>query len=125
MAGLSSFGETTALNALLTGRFLSLHTGDPGNTGANEVAGGAYVRQSVAFTNSGNNPTVAANSAVVQYPAATATWGSVGFFGIWTAASGGSFIGGWPVSLVKTIEIDDIARWDVGKLKIGTDELVS
>ena len=125
MPGLSSFGETTALNALLTSRFLSLHTGDPGNTGANEVVGGAYARQAVAFTNTGNNPTVAANSAVVQYPAATATWGVIGFFGVWTAASGGSFIGGWPVALSKTVEIDDIARWDVGKLKIGTDELVT
>lgn len=125
MAGLSGFGETIALNALLTGRFLSLHTGDPGNTGANEVSGGAYVRQSVVFTLTGNNPTVAANNAVVQYPAATLTWGAVGFFGIWSAASGGSFVGGWPVSLPKTIEVDDIARWDVGKLKVGTDELVT
>lgn len=124
MAGLSSSGEAIVLTALLASRFVSLHTADPGNTGAGEVSGGAYARQSATFTQSGNNPTIAANNAVVQYPVATAAWGTVAFFGIWSAATAGTFYGGWPVEVAKVIGIDDTARWSAGSLKIGTDEII-
>lgn len=117
---LATTGESTVLNALLAARFVSLHTADPGNTGASEVAGGAYARQSATFVNSGNNPTVAANNAVIQYPTATALWGSITHFGLWSAASGGSFIAWSPVTTPKTIDVDDIARWEVGMLQVST-----
>ena len=68
MTGLSSKGETAVLAPLTTSAFVSLHTGDPGDTGANEVTGGAYARQGpIAFTNVGSNPTVASNSAHVKF----------------------------------------------------------
>jgi len=124
MPGLSNNGESTVLTALLAARYISLHTADPANTGAGEVAGGAYVRQAATFTQSGANPTIAANSAVIQYPIATAAWGTIAHFGIWSAASAGTFLGGWPITLTKVVGIDDTVRWDVGKLKIGTDEII-
>ena len=124
MSGLSSGGETLVLNSLLTGRFISLHTGDPGDTGASEVAGDTYVRQAYNYTLSGNNPTVAANSTVIQFPTATVAWGNIQFFGLWSASSGGTFLGGWNVTEAKPIGAEDTARWDIGALKIGTDELV-
>lgn len=46
------FGTTEAnsiLDTMLGTAFLSLHTGDPGATGANEVTGGSYARQACAF----------------------------------------------------------------------------
>ena len=118
---LASTGETTVLNALLAARFVSLHTADPGNTGANEVSGGAYARQAMTFANTGSNPTVAANTGVVQYPTATASWGTVTHFGIWSAVTGGTFLGYNTVTTPKAIGIDDIARWDIGKLTVTTD----
>jgi hypothetical protein len=118
---LSANGETTVLAALLAGRFISLHTGDPGNTGASEVAGGSYARQSATFTNAGSNPTVASNNALIQYPTATAAWGTITHFGIWSAASGGTFYGGAAVTTPKVIDIDDIARWDATKLTVSAD----
>ena len=124
MSGLASFGESAALTTLLTGRFVSLHTADPADNGANEITGGAYARQSATFNLAGTNPTVASNSAVIQFPTATANWGTITHFGIWSAASAGNFIGGWPVTVAKPISVDDVARWDVGKLRIGTDETV-
>jgi len=124
MSGLSSAGENIVLDALLTARFVSLHTLLPSDAGAGEVVGGSYVRQSVAFSKTGNNPTIAANSGVVQFPVATADWGTVTHFGIWSASSAGSFLGGWPVDTAKRVDIDDVARWDVGKLRIGTDEVI-
>jgi hypothetical protein len=118
---LATTGETTVLGALLAARFISLHTANPGNTGASEVAGGAYARQAATFANAGNNPTVASNTGVIQYPTATASWGTVTHFGIWTAASGGSFLGYNSVVTPKTIDIDDIARWEIGALTVSTD----
>lgn len=118
---LSSAGETTVINAFLASRYVSLHTGAPGDTGLNEVTGGAYARQAATFTNAGNNPTVASNSGVIQYPTATAVWGTVSHFGIWSAATAGSFLGWNTVVTPKTIDIDDIARWEIGKLTVSTD----
>lgn len=118
---LATTGESTVLNALLAARFVSLHTADPGNTGANEVAGGSYARQAATFTNAGNNPTVASNSGVIQYPTATAPWGTVTHFGLWSASSGGSFLGSAAVTVPKTIDTDDIARWEIGKLQVSAN----
>lgn len=118
---LATTGESTVLNALLAARFVSLHTANPGNTGASEVAGGSYARQAVTFANAGANPTVASNTGIVQYPTATAPWGTITHFGLWTAASGGSFLGYNAVTTPKSIDTDDIARWEVGKLTVTTD----
>ena len=118
---LSSNGESTVLAALLAARFVSLHTGDPGNTGANEVTGGAYARQAATFANAGSNPTVASNNALIQYPTATAPWGTVTHFGLWSAVSGGTFLGGAAVVTPKVIDTDDIARWDATKLSVTAD----
>lgn len=119
---LASAGETTVLNSLLANRYVSLHTASPGDSGASEVSGGAYARQGpVSFSNTGNNPTVAANTAIIQYPTATAAWGTITHFGIWTAASGGSLLAQAAVTTPKSIDIDDIARWEVGKLTVSAD----
>lgn len=118
---LSSNGESTVLNALLASRFVSLHTADPGNTGANEVSGGSYARQAMTFSNVGSNPTVASNTGVVQYPTATAPWGTITHFGIWSASSGGTFLGSAAVTTPKTIATDDIARWEIGALDVSAD----
>lgn len=115
---LAAAGETRALNGLLNSVYVSLHTGNPGTSGANEVSGNGYARQSAAFTNSGSNPTVAANNGVIQFPQATGSWGTITHFGIWSAASGGSYLGGEAVDVSKAIGIGDVARWDVGTLTV-------
>lgn len=118
---LASSGEVAVLNALLSGVYVSLHTGNPGNTGANEVAGGSYARKAATFTNTGNNPTVAANNAVIQFDQATADWGTIAHFGIWSAATGGSLLAYSPVTTPKTIGVGDVARWDTGTLTVSAD----
>lgn len=119
MAGLSSNGETLVLDALLPGRFVSLHTADPGDAGANEVSGGAYARQPVTFVNSGANPTLARNNANVQYPAASANWGTITHFGLWSAASGGTFYISGAMTTPKAVNIDDIARFSTNQLTVS------
>ena len=119
MVGLSPAGEAAILTPLTTTAYVSLHTADPGTTGTSEVSGGAYARQGpVAFTNAGNEPTVASNSAILTYPTATANWGTVGWFGIWTAASGGTFQGSGALTTPQAVNSGDTARFAAGSLTI-------
>jgi len=72
--------------------YVSLHTADPGETGANEFSDSGYARKAINFnaaTTSGaiNNGQVDFNS-IVDGPVTAA------HFGLWTAASGGTFIFG-------------------------------
>jgi len=117
---LSSIGEGIVLDALLADVYVSLHTADPGNTGASEVGtvGTGYARQVATFNSTGNNPTVRANNAIIQFPIALTGWGEVTHVGIWDAISGGEFIAYAPLAVVKDIAIDDAPRYPVGALQI-------
>jgi hypothetical protein len=120
MTGLSAAGESAVLAPLTTSAYVSLHTSDPGLTGtAGEVVGGQYARQGpIAFANAGSNPTVASNSAIITFPTATAGWGTVTHFGLWTAASGGTFQGSGALSASKAVNSGDVARFGAGALTI-------
>jgi len=122
MTGLSSAGEAAVLTPLTTTSYVSLHTADPGDTGANEVSGAAYARVGpIAFANAGNNPTVASNSAIVTFPAATGSWGTVAYFGVWTALSGGKFRGSGALATPKAVGNGDTARFLANALTITAD----
>jgi hypothetical protein len=119
MTGLSPSGETTVLASILTTAYVSLHTADPTTTGGSEVSGGAYARQGpVAFTNAGNEPTVASNSVIVSFPTATAAWGTIGWFGLWSAATAGTYNGGGPLSTPKPVNSGDQVRFLTGSLTV-------
>ena len=119
MAGLSSKGEIAVLASLTGTLYVSLHTADPGDTGTSEVSGGAYARQGpTGFTNSGANPTVAANTAIVTFPTATGAWGTITHFGVWDAVTVGNFRGGNPVTTSKPVANGDIARFPASSLTL-------
>ena len=70
--------------------YVSLHTADPGLTGASEVSGGSYSRTAVTFSAASSGAT--SNTGAVTFtsmPAVTVT-----HVGIWDAASGGNFLYG-------------------------------
>lgn len=82
----TNFAESLTLNYLLTGNavtrptgfVIGLFTAAPGEAGGGtEVTGGAYVRRPVTFAVTGTEPTVARNSAAVEWPTATADWGII------------------------------------------------
>ena len=119
MTGLSSAGEAAVLTPITTTAYVSLHTADPGNTGANEISGSGYARIGpVTFGNTGNNPTQASNSAILTYPAATAPWGTIGFFGVWDAAAAGNFRGSGALTVPKPVNGGDTARFAANSLTI-------
>lgn len=72
--------------------WVSLHTADPGETGASEVTGGSYARQQVAFGAASSG--TLSNSAQVDFTGMPAT--TVVGWGVWTASSGGTCLfTGW------------------------------
>jgi hypothetical protein len=118
MSGLSPEGQAAILQVLTNNTFASLHSADPGDTGANELAGNGYARQGpTPFLNSGSNPTVAANTDNVSFPPATADWGTPTFVGNWNGVSG-EFMGSGAIAVPKPIKAGDVAQFTPGTLTI-------
>jgi hypothetical protein len=81
----------SAQNAVLvpsTGYFLSLHTGDPGTTGGNEGTDG---RKGITFASSSGGTQASSNSQ--SWPSAVGGQ-TYGYFGVWTAATAGTYLRG-------------------------------
>lgn len=92
MADLTNYGENASAVALLgTGTFyVSLHSGDPGETGAdNELSGDGYTREATTFTVTADT---AASDDALTFGPATADKGTVTHFGVWDAVSAGNCI---------------------------------
>lgn len=75
-------------------QYVSLHTADPGTTGASEATGGtpAYARKAVTFP-AATTGSATATAVTFDIPAGTYT-----HFGFWSAATGGTFRGGGAIS---------------------------
>jgi hypothetical protein len=117
--GVETDGETRILDGLLNAVYVGLHTAAP--TGGNEIAGGAYARQSFVYTLSGANPKTASNSGTIQFPTATTNWGVITHAAIWSASTGGSILATMPLVDAKDIAIDDVFRFLTGKLSVVVD----
>jgi hypothetical protein len=72
----------------------SLHTADPGTTGASEVAGGSYTRQAITWQAAGSGSKTLVASVTFQIPPST----TITHAGTWNAASSGTFRGGGALS---------------------------
>lgn len=104
----------TAFPTAPTQLYVSLHTADPGETGANEHGATAgYARQPFALGT--GNP--ASNTANVEFPQATANYSApITHFGIWSAATAGTYYGGSALSSSVTITTGQIPRFAAGAL---------
>jgi hypothetical protein len=84
----------TAENAAVTGlkdagAHISLHTADPGTSGASEVTGGAYARKATTWgTVSGS--AVTGSAVTLDVPAGT----TITHWGLWSALTAGNFLYG-------------------------------
>lgn len=83
----------------LSATHISLHTGDPGGTGANEVSGGSYARVQVnqngttqPYWNTASGSAMDNNGAIT-FPEGGAD-ASVTHVGIWDASTAGNFLRG-------------------------------
>lgn len=105
--------------------YVSLHTADPGETGANETSGTDYARKSVT-NNDTNWPAASAgnksNGAAITFATpGSGGWGTVTHFGIWDASTNGNFLFGGALSVSKTINQGDVVSFGVGDVDVTAD----
>ena len=94
--------------------YISLHTGDPGNNGANEVTGGSYARQDLSTLMAAAASRAITNDTIIQFtdmPAATVT-----HWGIWTAVTAGTFEWGAALTTQRVLVAGDDPKFEVGDL---------
>ena len=96
--------------------YVALYTTAPDDTGAGtEVTGGSYARQSMAFTVTADT---ASNTANVEFPKATASWGTVTHFAILDAVSAGNMLCYGTLTASKAVASGDTLRFNAGELDI-------
>lgn len=128
MAEFSNYLENAVIDAVLrntsytspTTVYVGLYTSDPtdADTGT-EVSGGSYARTAVTFSAPSNG--VTSNSADVELPQATSSWGSVTHIGLHDAASGGNLLFHTILDTTKTIDSGDIFKIASGNLTVTLD----
>src|SRR5210317_1153280 len=81
-----------------------------------ELSGSGYARQSATFNAAASG--TADNSAAVEFPAATASWGTVSHFGLFDASSSGNLLIHGAFTTSKVIESGDILKINTGDLDV-------
>ena len=125
MAEMSNYLENALINATLrattftspTTVYVGLYTADPTDAGTGtEVSGGSYARQSVTFGAPSNG--VSTNSAAVEFPQCTSTWGTVSHIGILDASTSGNLYYHTALDSSKIIETGDVFKIAIGNLSV-------
>jgi hypothetical protein len=125
MAEISNYLENALINGTLRATtftapaavYVSLHTADPTDAGTGtEVSGGSYVRQAATFAAPSNG--ASATSADVTFPQATASYGTVGWIGIWDASTSGNMLYHTALDTSKAIDTGDIFKIASGSLTV-------
>ena len=125
MSEMSNYLENALVNATLRNTaftspsvvYLALYTSDPtdANTGT-QVSGGSYVRQAITFGAPSNGVTT--NTAAIEFPQATAPYGTVGWIGIMDASTAGNLLYHTPLDVAKAIDTGDIFKIAIGSLSV-------
>lgn len=122
MAGFSDYLENKILEHTLKNTtytpvatvYASLHTADPGDTGASECTGGSYARKSCSWAAAGSG-SIATNAALTwtDMPACT-----VKYVGIWDTVSGGNNLYAGGLTANKTLNAGDTFEIASGNLTV-------
>jgi len=118
--------ETHVLNYVFTATsvtrptawYLALFTSNPADDASGtevSTSGTAYARQSAAFTVSGDT---ASNNAAIEFPTATASFGTVSHVAVFDAATSGNLIAYAALTSSKAIDTGDVFRVPSGDLDI-------
>jgi hypothetical protein len=125
MAEMSNYLENALVNATLrntsytspTTVYLALYTSDPTDADSGtEVSGGSYARQSITFGAPSNGAST--NSAAIEFPQATGSWGTITHVGIRDALTTGNLLYHTPLDVSKTIASGDIFKIAIGSLSV-------
>ena len=94
--------------------YASLHHSDPGLTGANEISGSAYARQTIWLNAASGKATTSAS--VLSFTGMPS--GSVAWAGIWNDPTAGSFFMSGSLSASKTVNQGDTFQFPVADFDI-------
>jgi hypothetical protein len=125
MAAMSNYLENALINATLrntsyttpTTVYVGLYTTDPtdANTGT-EVTGGSYARKAATFGAPSNG--VSTISSAIEFDQATASWGTVAYFGILDASTSGNLLYHGALTASKTIDTGDVFKFATSALTV-------
>lgn len=125
MSEMSNYLENALINGTLratsytapTTVYLALYLTDPTDADVGtEVSGGSYVRQSITFGSPSNG--VTSNSVAIEFPQATAAWGTIQYIGIRDGLTGGNLLYHTPLNASKEIASGDIFKITAGNLTV-------
>lgn len=117
-------GASAAAGTGPTSVYIGLLTAVPSDTGGGtEVTGGSYTRYTLASSlanwagtqsagstvASSGSGGVTSNNAALAFPAPTANWGSIGWFGIYDASTAGNLLVWGALAVAKTVNNGDAA----------------
>jgi len=123
----SNHAENLVLDWLLTNGtatrptawYVGLFTSDPTDADSGtEVSGGSYARTAVTFSVTGN---AATNTGGVEFPAATASWGTVSHIAVYDASTSGNMLFHTALDTAKVITDGDVFRIPTGDLDFTLD----
>ena len=80
-----------------------------------DSSGGAYARQTAAFTVSGDT---ASNTAAIEYATATADYGTVVAMGVYDALTSGNLLAYGTLTTSKTVSNGDVFRFNASAIDI-------
>jgi len=125
MAEMSNYLENALVNATLRNTsytspatvYLALYTSDPTDADSGtEVSGGSYARQSITFGAPSNGAST--NSAAIEFPQCTLSWGTITHIGIRDALTTGNLLYHTPLDTSKAIATGDIFKIATGSLSV-------
>jgi len=97
--------------------YIGLYTSATGAGGTGtEVSGGSYARQSMAFDAAASS--TLDNTSAVEFPTATASWGTVTHTAVLDAVSGGNMLAETALTDSKVIGDGDVFRFQAGEFDI-------
>ena len=105
-------------------RFFALYISDPtdADTGT-EVTGSGYARQQVSFgpvSQVGGKGTLA-NTAKIEFPVAGGAWGTVAYWGVRDALTGGNLLVHGALSASKAVAVSDQLVFQAGDITVSAD----
>jgi len=123
MSAFSDYLENKVLDHVFSGNaytaptlYVGLFTTATADDGTGtEVSGGAYARQTFTMTTTNDTATT---TAAIEFPTATANWGTITHMAIFDAVTGGNMLAHGALTASKAINTDDVFRFDSGEIDI-------
>jgi len=125
MAEFTDYAENKILNLMRNvawtefAVYVALFTAAPSDAGGGtEVSGGSYARQLAGLSEATGSGGATSNAADIEFPTATADWGTVTHVALMDAVSGGNMIMWSALDVEKTVNDGDTFKINAGDLDV-------